>query len=45
MASMSGFVELFGQYFFDNLFFAFCYVMVSILAFYLLVGATNKKLA
>ena len=45
MASISGFVELFGQYFFDNLFFAFCYVMVSILAFYLLVGATNKKLA
>jgi hypothetical protein len=35
MASMSGFVELFGQYFFGNLFFAFCYVLVSTLAFYL----------
>ena len=45
MASMSGFIELFGQYFFGNLFFAFCYVLVSTLAFYLLVGATNKKLA
>jgi hypothetical protein len=38
-------VELFGQYFFDNLFFAFCYVLVFTLAFYLSVGATNKKLA
>jgi hypothetical protein len=45
MASMSGFVELFGQYFFGNLFFAFCYVLVFALAFYLSVGATNKKLA
>ena len=44
-ASLSGFVELFGQYFFGNLFFAFCYVLVSSLAFYLMVGATNKKLA
>jgi hypothetical protein len=43
--SLSGFVELFGQYFFGNLFFAFCYVLVSSLAFYLMVGATNKKLA
>jgi hypothetical protein len=42
---LSGFVELFGQYFFGNLFFAFCYVLVSSLAFYLMVGATNKKLA
>ena len=45
IASMSGFVELFGLYFFGNLFFVFCYVLVSALAFYLLVGATNKKLA
>ena len=44
-ASLSGFVELFGQYFFGNLFFAFCYVLVFALAFYLSVGATNKKLA
>jgi hypothetical protein len=44
-ASLGGFVELFGHYFFNNLFFSFCYVLVSSLAFYLLVGTTNKKLA
>ena len=44
-ASLSGFIELFGQYFLSNMFFSFCYILVSTLAFYLLVGATNKKLA
>lgn len=44
-ASLSGFVELFSHYFFGNLFFTFCYVVVYSLAFYLFVGATNKKLA
>jgi hypothetical protein len=44
-ASFSGFVEIFGHYFFGNLFFSFCYVLVSSFAFYLLVDTTNKKLA
>jgi hypothetical protein len=44
-ASLSGFVEIFGHYFFGNLFFTFCYVVIYSLAFYLLAGTTDKKLA
>lgn len=44
-ASFAGFSELFGQYFFANLFFASCYVAVASLMLYVLLGATKKKLA
>lgn len=44
-ASLVGFVELFGQYFFANLLFAFCYLAVTYLAFAILAGSANKKLA
>ena len=44
-ASFLGFVELFGQYFFSNLFFNFCYVAVTVFVYYLLFTVTNKKLA
>ncbi len=44
-ATMSGFVELFGQYFFGNLFFALCYIAVAGLSYHLLAGSSNKKLA
>ena len=44
-ASFLGFVERFGQYFFSNLFFNFCYVAVTVFVYYLLFTVTNKKLA
>jgi hypothetical protein len=44
-ASLVGFMELFGQYFFANLFFNFCYVALAALIYYLLVGSSSKKLA
>lgn len=43
--TLPGFIELFGQYFFSNLFLAFCYVAVASLVYYLLIGATKRKLA
>lgn len=44
-ATIGGFVELFGQYFFSNLFFTFCYVVVAALSYQLLAGSSKKKLA
>ena len=44
-ASLAGFAELFGNYFFGNLFFTLCYVAVASLAFYLVTGTSKKKLA
>jgi hypothetical protein len=44
-ATFGGFIELFGQYFFSNLFFALCYVAVAALSYHLLAGSSNKKLA
>jgi uncharacterized membrane protein len=44
-ASLAGFAELFGTYFFGNLFFTLCYVAVASLAFYLVTETSKKKLA
>jgi len=44
-ATLSGFTELFTTYFFGNLFFTLCYVAVATLGFYLVSGASRKKLA
>ena len=44
-ASLLGFVEIFGTYFFGNLFFTLCYVAVASLAFYLVTETSKKKLA
>jgi len=44
-ASLAGFTELFGTYFFGNLFFTLCYVAVASLAFYLVTETSKKKLA
>ena len=44
-ASLVGFAELFGTYFFGNLFFTLCYVAVASLAFYLVTETSKKKLA
>jgi hypothetical protein len=44
-ASLVGFAELFGTYFFGNLFFTLCYVAVASLAFYLVTESSKKKLA
>ncbi len=44
-ASLSGFVEIFGTYFFSNLFFTLCYVAVASLAFCLVTETSKKKLA
>ena len=44
-ASLTGFAELFGAYFFGNLFFTLCYVAVASLAFYLVTETSRKKLA
>lgn len=44
-ASLLGFTELFGTYFFGNLFFTLCYVAVASLAFYLMTETSKKKLA
>ncbi len=44
-ASFLGFIELFGRYFFSNLFFNFCYVATTFFVYYLLFSVTNKKLA
>jgi BCD family chlorophyll transporter-like MFS transporter len=44
-ASLAGFVELFGTYFFGNLFFTLCYVAVTSLALYLATETSKKKLA
>jgi hypothetical protein len=43
-ATLLGFAELFGAYFFGNLFFTLCYVAVALLAFCLVTGVSNKKL-
>lgn len=44
-ASLVGFTELFGTYFFSNLFFTLCYVAVISLAFHLVTETSKKKLA
>ncbi len=44
-ASLVGFAELFGTYFFGNLFFTLCYIAVASLAFYLVTETSKKKLA
>lgn len=44
-ASLAGFAELFGTYFFGNLFFTLCYVAIASLAFYLVTETSKKKLA
>lgn len=44
-ASLVGFAELFGTYFFSNLFFTLCYVAISSLVLYLVAGVSKKKLA
>jgi hypothetical protein len=44
-ASLVGFAELFGTYFFGNLLFTLCYVAVASLALYLVVETSKKKLA
>ncbi len=44
-ASLLGFVEIFGTYFFSNLFFTLCYVAVASLAFCLVTETSKKKLA
>jgi len=43
-ASLVGFAELFGTYFFGNLFFTLCYVTVTSLAFYLVAETSKNKL-
>jgi hypothetical protein len=44
-ASLVGFAELFGTYFFSNLFFTLCYIAVASLGFYLVTETAKKKLA
>lgn len=44
-ASLLGFAEIFGAYFFGNLFFTLCYVVVASLTFYLVTETFKKKLA
>ncbi len=44
-ASLLGFAEIFGTYFFGNLFFTLCHIAVASLAFYLVTETSKKKLA
>jgi hypothetical protein len=44
-ATFAGFAELFGQFFFSNLFFSFCYVAVMAISYFVLIGSRSKKLA